>query len=302
MVKKIKSVKRYNQYYKSYSFSKPDTEVAAEILDLESHFDEKGLLLGEIKYTEQGEPEEKNSYEYENGKLIFHKLEYLLDENSESQKLVRDANGRLTEEIKYYGNEAGERTEYFYFENGEVSGRKFYDEENNFTHRDEFTYNDKKQIISNISYDDGDKAGEKILVERSDDGLLTTETSYDASGKIVSINKLKLNAKLKEEEQLETNAGGKLISRTRFIYDENDLLIEKQTTDFYSKTERFTYNEKKQCTCVELFDQNGILIRKQLFEYDSENQIVSEQLYEMDRARGGRDKHVGTRIEYEFYK
>ena len=52
---------------------------------------------------------------------------------------------------------------------------------------------------------------------------------------------------------------------------------------------------------MELFDGNGILLRKNLYEYDDEGNVIAEQTYEMDTTRGGRDKHFGTRYEYELY-
>ena len=64
---------------------------------------------------------------------------------------------------------------------------------------------------------------------------------------------------------------------------------------------KYEYNEKDLLITQELFDDNGMLLRKNMYDHDEEGNIIAEQTYEMDTTRGGRDKHFGTRYEYEFF-
>ena len=92
-----------------------------------------------------------------------------------------------------------------------------------------------------------------------------------------------------------------MISGVISLYDEDRNLIEKQIKDYYSKTVRYQYDEHNRCISNELFDSNGMLMRKNLFEFDEDGNVVAEQTYEMDTTRGGRDKHFSSRYEYEYY-
>jgi hypothetical protein len=44
-----------------------------------------------------------------------------------------------------------------------------------------------------------------------------------------------------------------------------------------------------------------MLLRKNMYEYDEEGNVSAEQTYEMDTSRGGRDRHFGSRYEYDYY-
>jgi hypothetical protein len=105
----------------------------------------------------------------------------------------------------------------------------------------------------------------------------------------------------KETSTVQTNPQGKLITKVDVTYDENGNVTRRDYKDFYSKSVFYTYNDKNLVTSQELLDENGILLRKNLYEYDDEGNVIAEQTYEMDTSRGGRDKHYGTRYEYVFY-
>ena len=64
---------------------------------------------------------------------------------------------------------------------------------------------------------------------------------------------------------------------------------------------RYTYDEQDRMLTQELFDGSGMLLKKNIYEYDEAGNIITEQTFEIDTSRGGRDKHFGTRYEYEFY-
>jgi YD repeat-containing protein len=116
----------------------------------------------------------------------------------------------------------------------------------------------------------------------------------------VSKTVILFNDKGKELSTVQTTPQGKLISGVKNKYDERGNLIEKVYKDFYSKTVTYTYDENDLLTTQELYDDSGLLLRKNMYEYDDDGNVITEQTYEMDTSRGGRDKHFGTRYEYEF--
>src|SRR5690348_9494453 len=127
MSKAIKIIRKFNQHYKSFSFSELQTaeeEYLESVIDL----DASGNVLSESKFDPDGELEEKNSYQYEtHGKLSEHVLLYAAENVTEKRVLKRDDKGKLIEEIKYYGNDSGERATYLYDEKENLIERKQFD-------------------------------------------------------------------------------------------------------------------------------------------------------------------------------
>jgi YD repeat-containing protein len=301
MSKAIKTVRRFSEHYKSFSFSELQT-AEEEFLESVIEIDANGNVLVESKFDSDGELEEKNSYQYEShGKLIEHVLLYAAEDVTEKRILKRDDKGKLLEEIKYYGDDSGERTTYSYDEKENLVERKQYDEEGEFQSQETFSYDDKGSLTEHKKMDRNGKVEEHRTFSKNETDHTISENEFNASGTLVSKTMIKFDNAGKELSSVQTTADGKLISGATTVYDEKGNVLEKQFKDFYSKTIRYSYDENNRCITNELFDGNGMLIRKNLYGYDEEGNVIAEQTYEMDTTRGGRDKHFGTRYEYEFY-
>jgi hypothetical protein len=301
MSKAIKEIRKFNQHYRSFSFSELQT-AEEEFLESIIELDANGNVLSESKFDADGGLEEKNSYQYEShGKLSEHILLFAAEDVTEKRVMTRDDKGILLAEIKYYGDDSGERTTYTYDEKNQLTERKQYDEEGEFQSLETFAYDEKGSLTEHKRLDKDGKTEEHrtFLKNETDHSIL--ENEFNASGALISKTLMKFDDAGKELTSVQTTAEGKLISSVTTIYDEKGNVIEKQFKDFYSKTIRYSYDENNRCITNELFDGNGMLIRKNLYEYDEEGNVIAEQTYEMDTTRGGRDKHFGTRYEYEFY-
>jgi hypothetical protein len=298
--KKIpKRVKRFAATYRS--LAAVGSEPASEYLENLVEFDGQGNVSRESKFFPDGNAEEISSYEYDSGgRMTGHLLEYVPDETSEKKVLERDGEGRITRETKYYGEFAGEHTDYVYNADGLITEVKSFDEEGDFSMREEITYDDKKQIASRSFFDNEGKLNEKRVFAIAADGLSVEEQVFDQAGTLKSNRTTKLNPEKKETDVVEKTGQGKLVSATHSVYDLNGNLIERHFKDFYSKVLKYAYDEQNRCISEELFDDHGTLLRKQIFEYDNEGRLVAEQNYEMDMTRGGRDKHQSLRYEYEY--
>jgi len=301
MTKKVKSIRRFNQNYKNFSFSDLTSRADEEYLELTLLFDEGGNTTEEVKYTNDGQVEEKNSYEYnKNGKLLSHTLLYAVDDVTEKRVLTRDDKGHLLTEIKYYGSDSGERTDYEYNEKDNVKAIIRYDEEGEFISREEIIYDEGTSLKERKTVDANGKLVSRITFSAPVNNEIE-ETEFNENDAVVSKTVIKFNDKGKEISVRQTNPQGKLISSVLNTYDENGNIIEKINKDFYSKKVRYEYNDKNLLTSQEIYDENGLLLRKNMYEYDDDGNLAAEQTYEMDTTRGGRDKHFGTRYEYEFY-
>ena len=301
MSKKIKSIRRFNQNYKNFNFSDLTSRADEEYLELTVILDANGNSSEEIKYLPTSEVEEKNTYEYDtNGKLATHTLLYAIDNFTEKRVLTRNEKGLLISEVKYYSGDSGEKTEYEYNEKDNVTAIIHYDEEGEFISREEIKYDDKGSLTERCTYDINKKIVSRITFTSPADNQIE-EMDYDAGGAIVSKTIIVFNDKGKELSSVQTNPQGKLITSVKNTYDDRGNIIEKIYKDFYSKKVKFEYNDKDLLIVQELFDEQGLLLRKNMYEYDDDKNVIAEQTYEMDTTRGGRDKHFGTRYEYEFF-
>jgi YD repeat-containing protein len=302
MSSKIKTIRRFMQLYKNFSFSELMTRADAEFIDMQIDMDEAGNVLSESKFSEEGELEEKNSYTYNSqGKLTGHVLLFAVEDVTERRELRRDDKGRLLEEIKFYGDDTGERTEYQYDDKDNVSSIVYYDEEGNFSSREEMRYNDDASLTERIRYDGENNVTERLSIGVASEEKQVEEIEFNPDGSVKSKALVKFNEAGKEVSSVQRTPEGKLISSVESTYDEKGNVVERRYKDFYSKTLRYAYDEKDRLITQELYDGSGMLLRKNIYEYDEEGNVTAEQTFEIDTSRGGRDKHFGTRYEYEFF-
>lgn len=298
----IKTIRKFNQHYRTFNFSEIQSNADDEFLESQIELDAAGNTLVESKFDEGGQLEEKNSYAYgSHGKLTEHSLLYAAEDVTEKRILNRDDKGRLVEEIKYYGADSGERTTYVYDEKDHLIERSYFDEEGDFQSRETFSYDEKGSLAEHKKFNQKGELEEHRTFSHNDGDHTISENEYHPDGSLASKTLFAFDDQGKEVSSAKTTTDGKLISSVVNVFDEHGNVIEKRIKDFYSKTVRFMYDDHNRCISNELFDGNGMLIRKNLFEFDEDGNVIAEQTYEMDTSRGGRDKHFGTRYEYEFY-
>lgn len=302
MSAKIKKVLRFNQLYKSLSFSELMKKADEEYLEFVAEMDESGSISSESKFDPHGELEERNTYVYDKqGKLLEHTLFYAIDDVTEKRILRRNDAGLLLEEVRMYGDDTGERIAYTYDSAGRVSSIVRYDEEGDFDYREEISYDgDSDKLSGRAKFDKEGKAVEKLLYAQGTDKEIV-ETEYHPDGSIKSTSTAHFDDNGREISVMQRMPDGKLISGVLTTYDENGNILERQFKDFYPKTMRYAYDDNNRLITQELYDGTGLLIRKNVYEYDEEGHLISEQVFEIDASRGGRDKHYGHRYEYEFY-
>lgn len=300
MSNKIKTIRRFHQEFKSFSYTDMRPVDSSEYLEAVTEVDQNGNITIESKFDIDGDLEERNTFTYDQlGKLTEHILYFAIDDVYEKRVLIRDDKGFALSETKYYGDEAGEKTEYEYTSDGKIVGIRHYDEEGDFFQREVLTYDDKNNPHERITYNKEDKKI-KLITFLSGDQYKIIDEEYDAKGGLLSRTEILLNEKGKESKAIQTNAHGKLISTVENIYDDRGNVIRRVHKDFHSKTVKFVYDEQDRLIEQELFDGNGTLLRKNLYDYDDDGNMMSEQTYEIDSSRGGKDKHYALRYEYDL--
>jgi hypothetical protein len=295
----MKTIKKFNRNLKSFGFSDIIQDSEPEYLESVVKLDDKDNLLAEEKFDNQGELEERNTYNYDgNGKLLEHILFYAVEDATERRVLKRDEKGRVIEEVKMYGADAGDKSTYSYNDKDLLIEKGSYDEEGVFMGREQFIYDDKDSLAEHHKYDADNKLEERsVFVQKEDKSIELLQ--YDGKDKLVSKTITKLTEDGKEQSSVQTTADGKLISSVDSVFDEKGNVKERHFKDFYSKTMRYEYDDQNRCIMQELFDGSSVLLRKNIYEFDDAGNLVKENTYEMDTTRGGRDMHFETRYEYE---
>src|SRR5204862_216347 len=136
-----------------------------------------------------------------------------------------------------------------------------------------------------------------------ENGNTTVEEKYDSDGELEERNSFVFNANSKLLEHILLYAVEDVTERRLLNRDEKGRLTEetKYYGDDSGEKTAYVYDENDRCIMQELFDSNGVLLRKNMYEFDEEGNVIHETTYEMDTSRGGRDKHFETRYEYMFY-
>lgn len=302
MTKQIKTIRRFNQLYRNFSFSELMAKAEEEFLESVTEMDPHGNVLEESKFDATGELEERNTYRFgPHGKLDEHVLFYAVEDVTERRVMIRNEQGLLQEEIRYYGDDTGERLVYSYGDKDLLSTLKRYDEEGDFDYEETFTYDANESLSRRERKNSAGVMITRMHFSPEAEGTRVEEEEFDGEGKLTSTTVATYNKDGKEINSLQRNAQGKLISSISSVYDEHGNILERKHQDFYSKTTRFTYDDRNRLLTQELFDGSGLLLRKNVYEYDEDGRLIKEQNFEIDTSRGGRDKHFGSRYEYEFH-
>ena len=296
---KIKSIKKYTTRFKKMAFGgEPDEEVLAS----HTFFDEKGNLVAEEKIDDEEGILEVNKYTYDaSGKMLKHELIMEAEGISEVYEFNRDEKGRLLSEIKYYGEDPGEKTEYTYSTHDQPITIARYDADGEPESFEKIVYNERDLLVEHhkmgpdqkhvettkIDYNEKDAPVEKRVYDNKDKLIRTTLISYNDKGELVRIT--------------EKNGDGIVISDIVSTYDDRGNVIQRKIRDFHSRTLRFEFDENDNCITEEVFDENGNLTMKSNFEFDENKNLLTESGYFMDMNRSAQMANTQSRYEYEYY-
>ncbi|MBK9319258.1 MAG: RHS repeat protein [Bacteroidetes bacterium] len=117
--------------------------------------------------------------------------------------------------------------------------------------------------------------------------MASVKLDYDEEGKETIVAKF--------------NGEGKLVSRQLSEYDELGRLKRRVSNGFYTRVSDYEYDELGRVTEEALSDGNGFVISRNRMSYDDGGRLLEETVYETDLTRAGRDTHLSSRYEYEFF-
>jgi hypothetical protein len=273
----------------------------SEFLLQEITYDEKGNVIIDSKYNSDGELEERHSYTLnQHDSLVSHSVEMPLDEVIERFVYDRNEADQLVVVTKFYGKEAGERTEYVYDENNLPTTITYYDADGDKEQTEHYNYNEQKEVIKKVINNHSDESQSKThLYEYNDKGLLmlyTVESNNEKTNTEYSYNAHGL-----EEKCIQNSSNGKKLLEIISEYDENLRLVKRSTKGYYIRINSIAYDKQGRVWEEQLSDENNFVIARNAFEYTEDGRIAEEVVYETDLTRAGRDTHMIMRYEYELF-
>lgn len=273
----------------------------SEFLLQEIAYDEKGNVIVDSKYNSDGELEERHSYTLnQHDSLVSHSVEMPLDEVIERFVYDRNEADQLVVVTKFYGKEAGERTEYVYDENNLPTTITYYDADGDKEQTEHYTYNEQKEVVKKVINNHSDESQSKThLYEYNDKGLLML---YTVEGNNEKTNtEYSYNAHGLEEKCIQNSSNGKKLLEITSEYDENLRLVKRSTKGYYIRITSIAYDKQGRVWEEQLSDENNFVIARNAFEYTEDGRIAEEVVYETDLTRAGRDTHMIMRYEYELF-
>jgi hypothetical protein len=275
----------------------------AEFLEEESHFDEKGNLIRELKYESDNTGCEILEYEYnDKGDLIRQKMTAEGEMDIEETTLFeRDNKGRLVNEVKYYGDDEGEKilVEYGAHDNpvrvsksdpdGDPESEELmeYDSSDKLTRHHVKHFADGTETISVFTYDESSKPVKKV--------------DTDKDGAVISIVEFHYNEQGLLARETESNENDETISEIITTYDDRENITERIIRDYNSRRLTFEFDKNDNCISEEVFDENGKMIMKTVFEFNEHNLPVHESSVATGIAFGVMDGNKDSRFEYDYY-
>lgn len=212
-------------------------------------FDEQGNLILEIGYTREGDVADKIAYKYDTeGRQIETMVYGEFDEVLERKETVFNASGRRIKEIMHYLDGSADIHEFFYDENGRLTGMTVKDDEDELEFSEKYSYEGDKMVRWE-RWDDEDEMIFKQEDEYKDGALITRTTWSDEEEEPFTVVQ-HFTATGHLQEELRYNNNEELIERN--IYEENETghvvrLVEenrqrKNTTEFeYDESGRITH-------------------------------------------------------------
>lgn len=294
-----KQVLRYSKPLNSLLRTSSEAEYP-EYLSLKVVYEPAGVLSEEWKYQADGEVEEIHRYSYESGHLIQHHLEMPSEGIEEKFVTKRNADGKPVEIVKFYGDDPGERTVYEYGTAGQVTKTTNFDADGEFEQEEEMQTDENGRIIKRTVR----LAAEPLriyLYTYNEQGLVKLIEEQSEKGTVNSRHEYEYTVDGHEARMRHWNTGNKLISETVQEYSETGLLLRRLSKGFYTRLTSYTYDEKGNLTEEALSDENGFVISRNRYEYDDDNRLIAETVYETDLTRGGRDTHLSHRYDYEYF-
>jgi hypothetical protein len=295
---KLKNKRKFASNLRQMAFGgNADEEVLVE----QWTFDSNDNLVENRKWEDGGSCE-INTYEYdEHGRLMMHTLVLEPFDSTEKTEYVRDEQGRVLSETKYYGDDAGERVEYLYTNHSNPTTIKRYDADGLLESTEQLELDGNGDVLihhkfdadggivekSEVNYAAPGKPSGKIVTSSDANTIGKTDIIYNDLGQVIRATEL--------------TPQGTVLSEVVSEYDERGNVVVRRIRDFNTRLLRFEYDSLDRVITEEIFDEHGNMVMRNTMDYDENGFLTSETEFWLDTGRGTSHKNTVSRFEYDLH-
>lgn len=295
---KLKSKRKYASNLRQMAFGGDADE---EVLVEQWIFDANGNLVENRKWEEGGSCE-INTYEYDgNGRMQLHTLVLEPFDAVEKTEYIRDEQGRVLSETKYYGEDAGERVEYIYNNHTSPVGVKRFDADGLLESTEKVELDENGDVVVHHKFDAEGGIVEKSEVNYMSPGKPSGKVVTSADSNLIGKTEIVYNNRGQVIRATELNPEGKVLSDVASEYDDRGNVLFRRIRDFNTRLLRFEYDSLDRVISEEIFDEHGNMVMRNTMDYDENGFLTSETEFWLDTGRGTSHKNSVSRFEYDFH-
>jgi hypothetical protein len=295
---KLKNKRKFASNLRQMAFGgNADEEVLVE----QWTFDSNGNLVENRKWEDGGSCE-INTFEYdEHGRMMLHTLVLEPFDAVEKTEYIRDEQGRVLSETKYYGEDAGERVEYLYNSHVNPVGVKRFDADGLLESTEKVELDQNGDLLVHHKFDADGNIVEKSEVNYAEPGKPSGKTVTSAESNLIGKTEIVYNDLGQVIRATELTPEGKVLSDVISEYDERGNVIVRRIRDFNPRLLRFEYDSNDRVITEEIYDELGNMVLRNTMEYDDNGYLTSETEFWLDTGRGASHKNSVSRFEYDFH-
>lgn len=298
MTKKVKSttIHKYDVIYRSGPDSEPELEGYKYSY---TQYDESGRIIGDIRYDEEGEVDEKAVFAYDSDGNIVDEKSFLADEElADHRTYERDDKGEILRSYRHYADGTKDTVEYRRDQKGNIiekvtvdsdgeteSVEKFEYHGDNLTKRQLFEYDELVLDESFIYDNDGNLSEQKRWTEAEEH--FTYVNKYDSKQKITSILKYNEKDKLVARIDYEYNSKGDPVK----ITEESQTGINKTTIEYDGEGNAIRQTET---------NANGEINNRVERKFNEDGQVIETEAF-IDYHGRAVNQHYILKYGYEYY-
>ena len=238
-------------------------------------FDEKGNLLLDIAFSREGDITDKVEYHYDEKNELVETIVFGDDDEVlERKEVVRDKHGRPDKELTHYMDGSTDIQQYFYDENGNLSGMILKDDEDEIDFEERYFYEGKHLV--KVERRDGDN---HLLFTQEDsyvDNTLNKRSIWSAEEEEPVKLVVEFNESGRRTRELRYNHDDELVERNIYEEDEKGRVVRViEENKARKNTTEYAYDESGNVILQVETDLNGDLNHKVIRTYDEDGNIMT---------------------------
>jgi antitoxin component YwqK of YwqJK toxin-antitoxin module len=253
-----------------------EIDQAQELEGMQSYrqYDESGRLILEIAYTRDGEISDKMEYRHDPEGRLRETLIYGDDnEVLERREVVWGDDKRISQEIIHYQDGSADLHDFFYDEEGNMTGLQVSDDEGELEFSEKYFY-EGDQIVR-VERMDGD---DELIFKQEDiyeNGVLKLRSIWSSEEEEPFRMVQHFNAKGHRTEELRYDNRDNLVERNTYELDSRGLVILMiEENKFRKNTTAFSYDENGNVIYQKETDMNGIITHEIFRFFNPEGELI----------------------------